>query len=160
MGLVPPQSGEEKVKTVCLVITFIWYLHVVNHRRPSMIWLCFVRFNATLKMFWRLRPQCVSSSFTQQDLPKQSLSHISVPLGLALFLVNLFDFLIGVPVRADTIPHNGLALTLTFRSMAIWCNLSLFYCCHPGTPWSSSETSTRFWGQLASRVGDWQWLIH
>ena len=45
-------------------------------------------------MFWELRPQGVSSSFTQQNLPKQSLSYIGVPLGLTLLLVNLFDFLI------------------------------------------------------------------
>ena len=36
----------------------------------------FVVFNTTLKMFWELRPQGVSSSFTQQNLPKQSLSHV------------------------------------------------------------------------------------
>ena len=74
--------------------SFDIYIDVVNHRRPSMTWLFFVRFNATLEMFWQLRPQCVSLSFRQQNLPKQSLSHIGVPLGLALFLVNLFDFLI------------------------------------------------------------------
>ena len=27
VGLVPPQSSEEKVKAACLVIRFIWYLH-------------------------------------------------------------------------------------------------------------------------------------
>ena len=97
VGVVPPQSSEEKMKAACLVIPFIWYLHVVNHRRPGMIWCFFVRFIATLKMFWQLRPQCVSSSFTRENLPKQSLSHIGIPLGLALLLVNFFGQLIWLP---------------------------------------------------------------
>lgn len=80
------------MKTAFLVITC--NLHVVNHWRPNMTLVFFVVFNTTLKMFWELRPQGVSSSFTQQNLPKQSLSYIGVPLGLTLLLVNLFDFLI------------------------------------------------------------------
>ena len=83
-------------------------LHVVNHWRPNMSWLFFVVFNTTLKMFWELRPQGVSSSFTQQNLPKQSLSYIGVPLGLTLLLVNLFDFLIQR--RPNEIWHNSVKL--------------------------------------------------
>jgi len=59
-------------------------------------------------MFWELRPQGVSSSFTQQNLPKQSLSYIGVPLGLTLLLVNLFDFLIQR--RPNEIWHNSVKL--------------------------------------------------
>ena len=59
-------------------------------------------------MFWELRPQGVSSSFTQQNLPKQSLSYIGVPLGLTLLLVNLFDFLIRR--RPNEIWHNSVKL--------------------------------------------------
>ena len=59
-------------------------------------------------MFWELRPQGVSSSFTQQNLPKQSLSYIGVPLGLTLLLVNLFDFLIKR--RPNEIWHNSVKL--------------------------------------------------
>ena len=59
-------------------------------------------------MFWELRPQGVSSSFTQQNLPKQSLSYIGVPLGLTLLLVNLFDFLIQR--RPNEIWHNTVKL--------------------------------------------------
>ena len=73
-----------------------------------MSWLFFVVFNTTLKMFWELRPQGVSSSFTQQNLPKQSLSYIGVPLGLTLLLVNLFDFLIQR--RPNEIWHNSVKL--------------------------------------------------
>ena len=36
-----PYGSEEKVKAACVVITFIWHLHVVNHRRSSMICLLF-----------------------------------------------------------------------------------------------------------------------
>ena len=68
----------------------------------------FVVFNTTLKMFWELRPQGVSSSFTQKNFPKQSLSHIGVPLGLTLLLVNLFDFLIQR--RPNEIWHNSVKL--------------------------------------------------
>ena len=73
-----------------------------------MTWVFFVVFNTTLKMFWELRPQGVSSSFTQQNLPKQSLSYIGVPLGLTLLLVNLFDFLIQR--RPNEIWHNSVKL--------------------------------------------------
>ena len=68
----------------------------------------FVVFNTTLKMFWELRPQGVSPSFTQKNFPKQSLSHIGVPLGLTLLLVNLFDFLIQR--RPNEIWHNSVKL--------------------------------------------------
>ena len=59
-------------------------------------------------MFWELRPQSVSLSFTQQNLPKQSLSYIGVLLGLTLLLVNLFDFLIQR--RPNEIWHNSVKL--------------------------------------------------
>ena len=103
-----------------------WNLHVVNHWRPNMTWVFFVVFNTTLKMFWELRPQGVSSSFTQQNLPKQSLSYIGVPLGLTLLLVNLFDFLIQW--RPNDIWHNSVILVHFNGSVycIIWCNYTWY----------------------------------
>ena len=82
----------QQLKAAFLVITY--NLHMVNYWRPNITLVFFVVFNTILKMFWKLRPQSISLAFTQQNLPKQSLSYIGVPLGLTLLLVNIFDFLI------------------------------------------------------------------
>ena len=70
---------------------------------------CFLLYLIPLwRCFGSCRPQGVSSSFTHQNLPKQSLSYIGVPLGLTLLLVNLFDFLIQR--RPNEIWHNSVKL--------------------------------------------------